>query len=125
MDEEATAVEEETAESEGGRNGRGPGFVIGVVLGTLAGAAAATLFAPAAGDELEAGAQEPFTPRGDESDEPAGADGSQAEAPVERVRALLNRVRSRVHEAREEGRDAAQAAEAERKAHFEQLTHRN
>lgn len=124
MDEEATPVEEETAEPEDGHNGRGPGFVIGVVLGTLAGAAAATLFAPATGDELDPGARELFTDPA-ESAEPAGADGPQAEAPVERVRALLSRVRSRVHEAREEGRTASQAAEAERTAHFEQLTHQN
>jgi len=96
-------------------NGRGPGFLLGMVLGMIAGAAAAALFAPPTEEEET---QEAVTGRG-----PAAvpAEGPSAEA-VERVRSVLARVRARVREAREEGRLAAREAEAEGRARYAELT---
>ena len=47
----------------------------------------------------------------------------ESEDPLERVRAMLARVRSRVDDARAEGRLAQSEAEAEMRARYERLTH--
>ena len=124
MAEETAATGQEiSAEPSQEHRGGGPGFVLGVALGTLAGAAVATLFAPATGEELrqrfteEAG---PILKRGEGEGDP---EGPQSETPVERVRALVSRVRSRVREAKEEGREAALEAEEASRARYAGLTH--
>ena len=124
MAEETLTIEQEqTAEPSEKQNGHGPGFVLGVVFGTLAGAAAATLFAPATGEEFRHRFSEeggPF-PKHEEG-EAAAADASP-ETPVERVRALLTRVRSRVHDAAAEGRQASLEAEEAGRTRYAELTH--
>ena len=97
--------------SQPARSGRG--FLMGFVIGTVAGVAAAALFAPAP-DE---GAQEHLI----EPEPQPEVDGS----PADRVRAVLQRVRQRVHEAKAAGREAAQEAERATRARYEQLTHPN
>jgi len=112
MAEEAEANEETTAEEPAERrNGSGPGFILGVLLGGIAGAAAATLLAPS-------GAEESRQPT-----EPASpfAEGAP-ETPVDRVRAFLARVRTRVQEASEEGRLAVSETEERSKARYAELT---
>jgi gas vesicle protein len=47
MTDEQEAMEEQTVEQEEPRRRSGPGFVLGVLFGALAGSAAATLFARA------------------------------------------------------------------------------
>lgn len=99
---EEAAVEETSDEPER-RNGHGPGLLLGVILGTAAGAAAAALLArgnPALETLPEAG--------------PA--------SPIDRARALLYAVRARVHDAAEEGREAAREKEAELMSRYDELT---
>ncbi len=124
-----TDREEKTAK----KRGSGPGFILGVMLGTLAGAAAATLFAPATGEELEqelAGqplaGERPPAGLGFEAERPASmlTQAPEAHTPVNRVRAVLTRVRSRVNQAAEEGRQASQEAEEASRARYAELTQR-
>ena len=114
-DETATAEEELVEELAEERTGAGPGFILGTVLGTLAGAAAATLFAPATGEEF----RHRFSER---EDGESATQASGPETPVERVRTLLTRVRSRMKEATAEGREAAHEVEEEHRARFAELT---
>lgn len=106
---------EEMSTAEEKRNGHGPGFILGLVVGALTGAAAATLFAPPAGGE------DRFGEAAGPAEDTAAA--SLAEGPpIERVRALLARVRSRVQEAAVEGREAAQEVEQRQRARYAELT---
>ena len=119
---EQVAAEEAPAEQEEKRNGSGPGFILGVVVGALAGAAAATLFAPATGEELHQGMGEeagPF-PRREEGE--TGAEGSEPATAVARMRAIVARVRSRVREASVEGHEAVSEAEEQYRARYSELT---
>lgn len=126
MAEESLTIEQEqTAEPSEEQNGHGHGrgFVLGMVFGTLAGAAAATLFAPATGEEFRHRFSEeggPFPKH--EEDQAAAADPSP-ETPVERVRALLTRVRSRVQDAAAEGQQASLEAEEAGRTRYAELTH--
>ncbi|MDZ4279115.1 MAG: hypothetical protein U1B78_08250 [Dehalococcoidia bacterium] len=121
MDEEPTVAEEtdaeeteeELAEAEDARSS-GPGFILGIALGTLAGAAAAALFAPATGEELRWRAAEETAPEV----EPEGSE------PADRARAILSRVRARVREASLEAKEAAREAEERGRARYEELTGR-
>lgn len=149
MSDETTMQElvEQALEPEG-RGGSGPGFILGIVFGALAGAAAATLFAPP-GPQDEAEEQRVEEPRVEHETGPFGAThieempappahltaeapapaaatatppSLESEDPLERVRAMLARVRSRVDDARAEGRLAQSAEEAEMQARYERLT---
>ncbi len=120
MADEITAAEEELVEELSEEHaGAGPGFILGTVLGILAGAAAATLFAPATGEELRHRFSEESGWREDGESAPQA---SGPETPVERVRTLLTRVRSRMKEATAEGREAAHEVEEEQRARFAELT---
>ena len=120
MADETTTAEEELAEELSQEHtGAGPGFVLGTVLGILAGAAAATLFAPATGEELRHRFSEES---GWQEDGESAPQASGPETTVERVRTLLTRVRSRMKEATTEGREAAHEVEEEQRARFAELT---
>jgi hypothetical protein len=146
MSDETTILEEladQALEPEGSRRS-GPGFILGIVFGALAGAVAATLFAPPGPEEEAAPETEAPEPQVEHELGPFGAthveappahltaagEAAPAEAapslesedPLERVRAMLARVRSRVDEARAEGRLARQETEADLEARYEQLT---
>lgn len=106
-DEEVIEAEESSAEEVSDeperRNGHGPGLLLGVILGTAAGAAAAALLA-----------------RGNPGlDTPPDASGG---SPLDGARALLYAVRARVHDAAEEGREAAREREAELMSRYDELT---
>lgn len=118
MAEEIEAAEEEAIEEEKSK-GRGPGFLFGIIFGTLAGAAAATLFAPSTGEEF----RQRLEPMIKHDGNGATAGEPEGDGTVDRVRALLTRVRSRVREAADEGQEAAQEAEAESRARYSELTH--
>ena len=118
--EEETIITEEAPEE---RKGSGRGFAFGITLGALAGAAAATLFAPATGEEIrqrftDDASLMPGHPEGE-----SALEGGQPGTPVERIRAVLARVRSRVQEASEEGRLATEEAVAGSHARYAELTH--
>ncbi len=120
MAETSAATEEEmTPVPVEERNGAGPGFILGMVLGTLAGAAAATLFAPSTGEEFRHRVTEEAAPvlKGE-----GGGGGTQVGATMERIRGALSRIRSRVQEASEEAREAARATEEHSRARYEELT---
>ena len=109
---------EDIEESEGGeeksRSG-GPGFIFGLIFGALAGAAAATLFAPATGEELRQYV-------GDEAAYQPG-EGTESPSPVDRARGVFAGVRSRIKDATEEGQLAAEEAEQASRARYGELTH--
>ncbi len=122
-EEPATPAQETAQAALAQRDGHGPGFVLGVAVGMVAGAAAATLFAPASGDQL----------RQRMTDEAALGAPEEGQGPLEdrfpatpttRVRTLLARLRSRVREAAEEGREAAREAEERSRARYAELVHK-
>jgi gas vesicle protein len=124
MAEESAATEQETTPaSPEERNGSGHGFLLGMVLGVVAGAAAATLFAPATGDELRQRITEEAAPGLTHPEGEGGPEGAQPDTAVERIRAVLARVRTRVQEASQEGREAAREAEKQGHARYAELTH--
>jgi len=97
VDEEPVFAEDEPGLAEQKRrNGRGPGFLLGIVVGALAGAAAVTLSSPP-GDE-----------------EGAGFDAPQAGG-------LLAGLRGRFREARREGAKAARESEEASRARLSEL----
>ena len=127
MVDETEAEEDETfapEELEGeSPSGRGPGFIRGVLLGLIAGAGAATLFAPAAGKELRdkiAAETTPVRGYGGDPDAPLGGDAGGT--PIDRIRALLTQVRARVQEAKREGALASREAEELSYARYAELT---
>ena len=130
MTEEDVSTQEESvfAEQEE-RSGSGPGFILGVIVGVIAGAAAATLFAPTSGEQVRQYMVEMASPGAGRSEPPGSDEGAaqdaEPEAPVDRMRAMLARVRARVQEATEEGQQAAQEAEEQGRARYEELTHQD
>ena len=123
---EETIITEEAQESSEERKGSGHGFAFGITLGALAGAAAATLFAPATGEEIRQRITDEASlmPGHPEAAGPGegGLEGAPPGTPVERIRAVLARVRSRVQEASEEGRLATQEAVEGGRARYAELT---
>ena len=115
---EETATDEETTFESLEEERNGPGFRRGVLLGLLAGAAAATLFAPSTGQEFRHRVSEEAGPilTGDGG---ADADGN---TPSDRIRSVLGRVRARVQEASEEAKEAARLAEEQSRARYAELT---
>ena len=112
-----TREELEAADEPEERSGSGPGFLRGTVLGVVAGAVAATLFAPPTGEEpIDQGSEQP----GSVPAAPGEHEGG--EAPAGRVQSVLRSVRARLDEARGEAREAAREAEAKTRARFEELT---
>lgn len=96
------AAAEEVSDEPERRNGHGPGLRLGLLLGTAAGAAVAALLT-----------------RGETSAEPAQ---NGPASPIDRARALLYAIRARVHDAADEGREAAREKEAELMSRYEELT---
>jgi len=91
------------------RNGHGPGFILGLIFGAIAGAAAAALLAPSTGEEhYEA------------SGGSAASGGSEQEMP-DRLRTVLQQVRSRVEEASQEAHGATRETEERMRSRYEEL----
>lgn len=132
--------ENETIQSSAAREagGHGPGFVLGVLFGILAGAAIATLFTPMSGEQVRARTRERAPDLWRRRDEVV----SQARRSWSRVRGrpaepqrpadrLLTRARdtattarSRLREALEAGREATREGQEEARRRFETLTRR-
>lgn len=123
MIEEEIIAEESLAAMVEEHNGSGHGFVLGIMVGVIAGAAAATLFAPTSGEEMRQRIADEASPIRGHSEQAGSDEAATQESPVDRMRSMLARVRTRVQEATEEGQQAAQEAEAEGQAHYEELTH--
>lgn len=102
---ERTEQAEEAPAAQERRNGRGPGFLLGILVGMIAGAAAAALFGHGGDEEAEneAGLGEP-------------------ESPAAGLRAALAGVRSRVREASKEAQEATREVEERYRARYEELT---
>lgn len=122
MDDEATIAEDEEAienheaiedgseEPVEERKRHGPGFRLGLILGAIAGGIGATIFAP---------------PTGEQTTSTNGSHTSYADADdasVERVRSVLDTVRSRVQEAADQAKEAAELAEQESRKRYAELT---
>ncbi len=125
MAEESEAIEEETTSdpAEGEDRARsGPGFIRGLVLGMIVGAAGATLFAPATGEQIRQRVAEEAAPVLKRSEGEGGPEGPPEDTPMARMRGALDRVRSRVQEASEEAQEAAREAEEQSRARYEELT---
>ena len=103
--EQADGVDETPSVGPERRNGRGPGLLLGILVGLIAGAAAAALLGHGADEEpeSEAGLGEP-------------------ESPAAGLRSALARVRSRVREASKEAQEAAREVEERYRARYEELT---
>ena len=114
-EDEVFAEDIEDSEGGGEKSKSGPGFIFGVIFGALAGAAAATLFAPATGEELRQYV-------GDEAAYQPGED-TESPSPVDRARGVFAGVRSRIKDATKEGQLAAQEAEEASRARYGELTH--
>ncbi len=127
MAEETASLEEEpTPDREEERKGSGPGFILGTLLGLIVGAAAATLFAPATGEEIRHRIAEETSPMRGYGEEEGGPEGPAAhDTPIARMRSLLEQVRSRVREASEEAGEAAREAEELSHARYAELTHKD
>lgn len=117
MDEEI--VDEPASGEAGGRKSHGPGLRLGILVGLIAGAVVATLFAPPTGEE---------TPE-DQAAERLG-DGKafsppdlDADTPMARVRSLVEQVRARVREASREAEIARRETEELAHARYAELTH--
>lgn len=117
MDEE---IADEPASGEADeRKSHGPGLRLGILVGLIAGAVVATLFAPPTGEE---------TPE-DQAAERLG-DGKafsppdlDADTPMARVRSLVEQVRARVREAAREAEIATRETEELAHARYAELTH--
>lgn len=96
------------------KRSHGPGFRLGLLIGLVAGLAAAVLFAPPTGEE------EPRLESGAEPEDATTSAGSLAD----RATSLLEQVRRRVQEAAREAEIAARGAEAEAQARYLELTQR-
>ncbi len=99
----------------------GPGLRLGIVVGLIAGAVVAVLFAPPTGEETphEQGAE-------------GAADGGDAsssmvdeDSPMARVSLLIEQVRARVREASREAEIARRETEEQAQARYAELTHKN
>ena len=112
--EDADMVEElEASDEPEERSGSGPGFLRGTLLGVLAGAVAATLFAPPTGEEpIDQGSEQPGSV-------PAAPGENEGEAGP--LQSILRRLRARLDEARGEAGKAARETEAKTRARFEEL----
>ena len=107
------------------RKGRGPGFIMGTLVGAMAGAVAAILLSPP--NREESMTQVSATPEAEAAPAerpPAYMTASEDES-LARVRVMLERVRSRMREAGEAGRDAAQEQEHAMGARYAELTQRD
>jgi hypothetical protein len=102
---------------------RGPGFILGTLIGALAGAAAAILLSPQHEDEPAPEAVATPEPVPDAERPPAYMTSAEDES-LARVRAMLERVRARMREAGEAGREAAQEQEHAMGARYAELTQR-
>ena len=127
MSEETEAVSDEMDEvsadepngDEGGeRTSHGPGLRLGVLVGLIAGAVVATLFAPPTGEE---------TPEDQTVDAAEGSaaslHGGDEDTPMARVSSLIQHVRARMREASREAAIATREAEELALARYAELTH--
>jgi gas vesicle protein len=95
-------------------NGSGPGFLFGIVVGAIAGAALTKLFGPAQQDIAEQ--------YDSELSSVTNTAESSAEEAADRARTIVDRVRERVHDASEEAREAAREAEERGRRRFREMT---
>jgi gas vesicle protein len=102
---------------------RGPGFILGTLIGAIAGAAAAILLAPPSEEENEAPvtSRTPETAPAEPERPPAYMTVAEDES-LARVRAMLERVRARMREAGEAGQEAAKEQERSMSARYSDLT---
>ena len=116
-DEMEEEIADEPAGDEAGESkSHGPGLRLGIFVGLIAGAVVATLFAPPTGEETP-GDQVP-----EELAEGSGASPPDPDAPMARVRSLLDQVRARIREASREAEIATRETEELAHARYAELT---
>ena len=106
-----------TAEAAGEPCRRGPGFLFGVLMGGLVGAALATIFAPVSGQQARVLTAEK-APELWRRREDLAREGR------EKARGAIGGARARLGEALEAAREAAQEAQQEARYRHEQMTGR-
>ena len=117
-DEMEEEIADEPAGDEAGESkSHGPGLRLGIIVGLIAGAVVATLFAPPTGEE----ALEDQVP--EDLAEGSGASPPDPDAPMARVRSLLDQVRARIREASREAEIATRETEELAHARYAELTH--
>jgi gas vesicle protein len=107
------------------RKARGPGFILGTLIGALAGAAAAILLSPPGREGDEPATQPATAPEEPSAERPPAYMTSSEDESLARVRAMLERVRARMREASDAGREAAQEQEESMTARYAELTQRD
>ena len=127
MSEETEAMSDEMDEpfadepSGDERKSHGPGLRLGIIIGLIAGAVVATLFAPPTGEETsESHATDAQTD--EEIESPLNVD---VDAPLARMRSMIEHVRARMHEASREAKLATREAEELALARYAELTHQD
>jgi gas vesicle protein len=111
-------------------NGHGPGFMLGLLLGIMAGAAIATLFTPMSGEQVRARTRTSAPDMWRRREEMAKQAQERARSTWDRLRGRrepkgpFDRLRMRLREAWQAGREAAHEGEEEARRRFETLTGR-
>jgi gas vesicle protein len=98
-------------------SGHGPGFLFGILMGTLVGAGLATVLTPARGEEVRARTAEKAPELWRRREE-------LAREARDKAKEVTGGVRARLGEAMEASREAAQEAQDEARRRFEQVTGR-
>jgi gas vesicle protein len=126
----------EAPEGESVKDGSGHGFLPGLLIGSLAGAALAALLAPLKGEEMRARAKEKVPELWGRRQELAGESLQRAQAVmgqfeglpggtvIARVIAMFRSLRERLRDAVEDGKEGAAESEAEARLRFEIMTRR-
>lgn len=127
MSEETEAMSDEMDEpfadepSGDERKSNGPGLRLGIIVGLIAGAVVATLFAPPTGEETsESHGMDAQTD--EEIESPLNVD---VDAPLARMRSLIEHLRARMREASQEAELATREAEELALARYAELTHQD
>jgi len=120
----ADVMDEEFADESAGdeadeHKSHGPGLRLGILVGLIAGAVVAILFAPPTGEETPLDQAAEGLAEGSEASPP----GSDEDTPMARVRSLIEHVRARVREASREAEIATRGTEELAQARYAELTH--
>jgi gas vesicle protein len=127
--EEAVMTNNDTTQPDAA-GGHGPGFMLGLLLGIMAGAAIATLFTPMSGEQVREKTRTSAPDVWRRRDEVSKQARERARSTWDRLRGRrepegpLDRVRMRLREAWQAGREAAHESEEEARRRFETLTGR-
>ena len=112
--------EDGTDSPEEEKQGHGPGFRLGILVGLIVGAAAAVLFAPPTGEEEQGSVTSEAA-----TDSTSSSPDFDLDGPFGRISTIIEQVRARVREASREAEIAVRETEELAHARFAELTHQD